>query len=150
HKAPHFTARTGDGALLAERTWDEGVDLGHAGAVSHLADFLRSQAKDIELEAVGHRVVHGGLEYTAPVRIDRDVLATLRRFVPLPPLHQPHNLAPIAALLEQRPAVPQVACFDTAFHSTNSDISRRFAIPGELHNSGVRRYGFHGLSYEYV
>ena len=74
----------------------------------------------------------------------------LEKFIPLAPLHQPHNLAPIRLLMERRPGLPQVACFDTAFHATNPDVSRRFAIPGELHDAGVRRYGFHGLSYEYV
>jgi len=99
---------------------------------------------------VGHRVVHGGPEFARPVRIDREVLARLERFVPLAPLHQPHNLAPIRMLLARRPDLPQVACFDTAFHSTNPPVAQRFAIPTELHDAGVRRYGFHGLSYEYV
>jgi len=120
--------------------------------VAHLADFLREQGKGLglELAAVGHRVVHGGLEYSRPVRLDRDVLAVLEKFIPLAPLHQPHNLGPIRMLLERRPELPQVACFDTSFHATNPDVSRRFAIPAELHDAGVRRYGFHGLSYEYI
>jgi acetate kinase len=150
HTAPRFVARGVDGAVLAEKSWGEGVSIGHDGAVAHLADFLRGQADGLELAAVGHRVVHGGMEYAEPVRLDSDVLAVLEKFVPLAPLHQPHNLAPIRLLMGRRPDLPQVACFDTAFHSTNPDISRRFAIPRELHDAGVRRYGFHGLSYEYV
>jgi acetate kinase len=82
--------------------------------------------------------------------VDDDVLKALQRLIPLAPLHQPHNLAPIAALLERRPELPQVACFDTAFHRTNPDVAQRFALPVELHKAGVRRYGFHGLSYEYI
>lgn len=148
--APRFAARGADGELLAEKSWGEGVSLGHDGAVAHLADFLRGQGGGHELAAVGHRVVHGGMEYAEPVRLDPDVLAVLETFIPLAPLHQPHNLATIRLLIDRRPSLPQVACFDTAFHSTNSDVSRRFAIPTELHDAGVRRYGFHGLSYEYV
>ena len=152
YTAPRFLARGADGSTVAERSWGEGVQLGHEGAVTHLADFLREQgrARGIELRAVGHRVVHGGLEYTQPVRVDPRVLAALEKFVPLAPLHQPNNLAPIRTLLERRPELPQVACFDTAFHSTNPDIARRFALPSELHDAGVRRYGFHGLSYEFI
>ncbi len=148
--APHFVARDPDGRVVAEKTWGEGVKLGHDGAVAHIADFLHEPEGKLELVGVGHRVVHGGLEFTRPVRLDRDVLAALEKFVPLAPLHQPHNLAPIRLLLEGRPGLPQVACFDTSFHSTNPDVARRFAIPAELHDAGVRRYGFHGLSYEYI
>ncbi|HTN27326.1 MAG TPA: acetate/propionate family kinase [Burkholderiales bacterium] len=152
HTAPRFVARDAAGVVVAERAWGEGVKLGHEGAVAHLADFLREQGRTrgIELRAVGHRIVHGGLQYTQPVRLDASVLAALEKFVPLAPLHQPNNLAPIRALLEHRPELPQVGCFDTAFHSTNPDVARRFALPSELHDAGVRRYGFHGLSYEYV
>jgi acetate kinase len=150
YTAPRFAARDANGGLLAEKSWGEGVSLGHDGAMTYLADFLRDNSGGLELVAVGHRVVHGGPVHTQPARLDRDVLAALEKFVPLAPLHQPHNLAPIRMLLERRPGLPQVACFDTAFHSTNPDIARRFAIPAELHDAGVRRYGFHGLSYEYV
>jgi acetate kinase len=94
--------------------------------------------------------VHGALDYREPVRMDTAVLAKLEKLVPLAPLHQPHNLAPIRALLAAVPDLPQVACFDTSFHRTNPDIAQRFAIPAELHDAGVRRYGFHGLSYEYI
>jgi acetate kinase len=100
--------------------------------------------------AVGHRVVHGGPDYDRPVLIDHGVVARLERFVALAPLHQPHNLAPIRSLLANFPALPQVACFDTAFHRTHDAVADYYAIPYQLHAEGVRRYGFHGLSYEYV
>jgi acetate kinase len=116
----------------------------------HLRGFLREQLADDRLVGVGHRVVHGGPEYAEPVRVDHDALKALERFIPLAPLHQPHNLSPIAAMLERAPELPQVACFDTAFHRTNPDVAQRFALPAELHEAGVRRYGFHGLSYEYI
>jgi acetate kinase len=148
--APRFIARTPDGRVVGEKSFGAGVKLGHEGAVAYLADFLRAEAKGFELAAVGHRVVHGGPEYARPVRIDRGVVGVLEKFVPLAPLHQPNNLAPISLLLERRPELSQVACFDTSFHATNSEVVQRFAIPGELHAAGVRRYGFHGLSYEYV
>ena len=95
-------------------------------------------------------MVHGGVDYAAPVRIDREVVAQLETLVPLAPLHQPHNLAPIRSLLERRPQLPQVACFDTAFHRSNPPLAQMFALPAELTESGVRRYGFHGISYEYI
>jgi len=148
--APRFLARAPDGRVVGEKSWGEGATLEHDGAVEHLAEFLRGEAQGLQLAAVGHRVVHGGTEHVRPVRVDRGVLAALERYVPLAPLHQPHNLAPIRLLLERRPDLPQVACFDTAFHASNPDVARRFAIPAELHDAGVRRYGFHGLSYEYI
>ena len=152
HTAPRFTAKDAAGKAVGEKSWGDGVKLGHDGAVAHLAEFLREQAsaRGVELRAVGHRVVHGGLEFTQPAKLDASVLTALEKFVPLAPLHQPHNLAPIRTLLDRRPGLPQVACFDTAFHSTNPDVARRFALPAELHDAGVRRYGFHGLSYEYI
>jgi acetate kinase len=100
--------------------------------------------------AVGHRVVHGGPDYDRAVLVDHGVIARLERFVTLAPLHQPHNLAPIRVLLAGFPALPQVACFDTAFHRDHDEVADRYAIPGRLYDEGVRRYGFHGLSYEYV
>ena len=102
------------------------------------------------LVGVGHRVVHGGLEYTQPVRVDATILAALEKYIPLAPLHQPHNLAPIRALLERSPQLPQVACFDTSFHSGAPPVAQAFALPKAITDRGVRRYGFHGLSYEYI
>ncbi|MCG3200748.1 MAG: Acetate kinase [Gammaproteobacteria bacterium] len=148
--SPRFIARDAVGAILGERSWGDGVKLGHDGALEHLSAFLRGELKDLPLAGVGHRVVHGGLEYAEPVLIDSGVIAALRKFIPLAPLHQPHNLTPIRLLLERMPQVPQVACFDTAFHRSNPALAQWFALPAEMHDAGVRRYGFHGLSYEYV
>ncbi len=146
-----FVAKGADGRVRAEKAWDEaGADFGHEQALEHLMAFLREAVAGCRLAGIGHRVVHGGLEYGRPVRVDANVLTVLERFVPLAPLHQPHNLAPIRMLLERVPDLPQVACFDTAFHRTNPDLAQRFALPAELHDAGVRRYGFHGLSYEYI
>jgi acetate kinase len=100
--------------------------------------------------AVGHRVVHGGPDYDRPILVDELLVAKLARYEPLAPLHQPHNLAPIRSLLKSRPDLPQVACFDTAFHRSHRPVVDHFAIPENLYAEGVRRYGFHGLSYEYV
>jgi acetate kinase len=148
--APRFVAKDSSGRTVAERSWGKGEKLDHNGAVEYLRGYLRGQLGDDRLIGVGHRVVHGGLEYTEPVLVDGELLQALERFIPLAPLHQPHNLAPISALLERAPELPQVACFDTAFHRTNPDLVQRFALPVELHEAGVRRYGFHGLSYEYI
>jgi acetate kinase len=147
---PHFIARDVGGQAVGEKTWDEGTRLGHDGALGHLFAFLRERADGAQLAGVGHRVVHGGLDYRQPVRVDSVVLAALEKFVSLAPLHQPHNLAAIRAVIERAPKVPQVACFDTAFHRSNPEIAQMFALPYELHEAGVRRYGFHGLSYEYI
>jgi acetate kinase len=150
YTAPRFAAKDHAGKVEAEKSWGEGVELGHAGALDHLVAFLRERLAGDRLAGVGHRVVHGGLDYTQPVRLDARVLRALEQFVPLAPLHQPHNLAPIRLLLERVPDLPQVACFDTSFHRSNPEIAQMFALPLELHQQGVRRYGFHGLSYEYV
>ena len=145
---PRFVASEPSGRTVAERSW--GSALGHAGAVEHLRGFLRERLGDDRLVGVGHRVVHGGPDHAEPVLVDDGVLESLQRLVPLAPLHQPHNLSPITTLRERAPGLPQVACFDTAFHRTNPDVAQRFALPEELHEAGVRRYGFHGLSYEYI
>jgi acetate kinase len=150
YTAPRFVARDGAGALLDEKAWGEGVELGHGGALDHLVAFLRAGFADHRLVGVGHRVVHGGAEYTHPVRVDAAILAALEKYNPLAPLHQPHNLAPIRALLERSPQLPQVACFDTAFHSGAPPQAQAFALPKAITSRGVRRYGFHGLSYEYI
>jgi acetate kinase len=107
-------------------------------------------AHKIDPIAVGHRVVHGGPHFDRPVRIDDGILADLARYIPLAPLHQPNNLAPIRAIRARSPGLPQVACFDTAFHRTHGALADRYAIPERFHAEGIRRYGFHGLSYEYV
>ncbi len=147
---PRFVAKAAAGAVVAERSWDEGTALGHAGGIEHIGAFVREQLASSRVLGVGHRVVHGGLDYTQPVRLDASVVTSLEKYIPLAPLHQPHNLKPIQLLLERQPGLPQVACFDTSFHRSNPDLAQRFALPAELHDAGVRRYGFHGLSYEYI
>jgi acetate kinase len=146
--APRFVARDAAGAGLAERRWPAAIT--HDAALDHVIGFVRERFDGFDLVGVGHRVVHGGLRYHAPTRVTPEVLDALQAFVPLAPLHQPHNLAPIRRLLQASPALPQVACFDTAFHRSNPELAQMFALPYELHEAGVRRYGFHGLSYEYV
>src|SRR5262245_25964031 len=148
--ATRVVAKDGRGTIIAERSWSKDTSGGHDGALHQLRSFLREELKDLRLVGVGHRVVHGGLKYAAPVRVDESVVEALQESIPLAPLHQPHNLTPIRLLLERMPSVPQVACFDTAFHRSNPEIAQRFALPAELHERGVRRYGFHGLSYEYI
>ncbi len=150
HTAPRFVARDRSGQVDAEKSWGEGVSLGHDGAMAHLVGYLRQRLGGSRLLGIGHRVVHGGMHFSQPVRVDAQVLEMLRQFVPLAPLHQPHNLAPIGQMLESAPELPQVACFDTAFHRDNPELAQMFALPAELHAQGVRRYGFHGLSYEYI
>jgi len=150
YTAPRFAASDAAGAVLATREWDAGTQLGHAGAVDHLIGFLREQGGDHRLIAVGHRVVHGGLNYSAPTLINAEVLANLDKLIPLAPLHQPHNLAPIRIVAELTPQMPQVACFDTAFHHGQPELAQAFALPASITDRGVRRYGFHGLSYEYI
>jgi len=150
HTAPRFTAKNPAGETISSHAWDEGTALGHDGALEHIVAFVRDKVQGLSLKGIGHRVVHGGREYAQPVRVDRKVLDDLAQFVPLAPLHQPHNLTPIRLLLERRPDLPQVACFDTAFHRAQPELAQMFALPRELHDAGVRRYGFHGLSYEYI
>jgi acetate kinase len=148
--SPRFVARDGAGAVVEEKAWDAGTQLGHAGALDHLVAFLRARFIEHRLVGVGHRVVHGGAEYSAPVRVDAGVLEALQKYVPLAPLHQPHNLTPIRAMLERAPQLPQVACFDTAFHRRQPPVAQAYALPRAISERGVLRYGFHGLSYEYI
>lgn len=122
----------------------------HETAIERLLSWIDERFADRTLVAAGHRVVHGGIRYDAPVLIDAAVIEELRRLVPLAPLHQPHHIAAIEALVRLHPGLPQIACFDTAFHRSQPDIATRFAIPRALSEQGVRRYGFHGLSYEYI
>ncbi|MFO0294801.1 MAG: acetate/propionate family kinase [Rhodospirillales bacterium] len=147
--APRLRARAG-GAVIAERAWPAGERLDHAEAVAELARIAPALLGGRNLAAIGHRVVHGGTRFDSPVRIDDPVLDALEALVPLAPLHQPHNLAPIRAWRAARPELPQVACFDTAFHRVQPTIAQSFALPERFARDGVRRYGFHGLSYAYV
>jgi len=146
---PHLYASDGT-RPLADRTWRADEIRGVPGALDEVVTFVREISDGTLPMAVGHRVVHGGPEYSAPVIVTEGVLRQLEGLVPLAPLHQPNNLAPIRLLLARQPHLPQVACFDTAFHRGHSEISDRYAIPEYLYREGVRRYGFHGLSYEYI
>ena len=147
---PVFTVKNATGVVLVERMLPVNEAHNHSGAIIIIRAWLRDYFADGTLLAVGHRVVHGGPYYSAPVLIDANVLAELQTLVPLAPLHQPHNLATIRALLETMPSLPQVACFDTTFHRTQPAVAQRFAIPRCFFDEGIRRYGFHGLSYEYI
>lgn len=122
----------------------------HAGALRCVIDSFRLDFPDLDILSVGHRVVHGGDMFAAPVRVSEEVLAALATLSPFAPLHQPHNLAGIRAAMAAFEAVPQVACFDTAFHRRHPWVNDVFALPRALYDAGVRRYGFHGLSYDYV
>ncbi|HXI53912.1 MAG TPA: acetate/propionate family kinase [Candidatus Saccharimonadales bacterium] len=148
--SPRFVARNCAGKVIAEKSWGEGVKLGHEGALEHLRTFLLGLGNELRLSGVGHRVVHGGVKYARPVRITEQILADLDELIPLAPLHQPHNLQPIRAIADRMPEVPQVACFDTAFHRGNPPLAQMFALPKALTDAGVRRYGFHGISCEYI
>jgi acetate kinase len=147
---PHFKVANAAGDRHDEHKWAPGTQLGHEGAIQFIGDFLHNHAEGHRLVAVGHRVVHGGLEFTKATLVTAEVIDKLARLMPLAPLHQPHNLAPIRILAQRRPEVPQVACFDTAFHRSQPEAAQAFALPQELTARGVQRYGFHGLSYEYI
>lgn len=150
YTTPRFKARDVADVIISERQWPTDEALGHDGAVNFLAGFLREQIGEHRLVAVGHRVVHGSLDYAAPIRLTTGIVSHLEQFIPLAPLHQPHNLKPIRTLLASRPELPQVACFDTAFHRNQPEVAQAFALPSTITERGVRRYGFHGLSYEYI
>ena len=147
---PHFTARDGaDGAVLADTRWPKTAGDFQA-LLQKVIDWIEAHLGDDTLIAVGHRVVHGGPDHARPERVTPELLAALDRLTPLAPLHQPRNLASIRAIAAARPGLSQVACFDTAFHHTMPAVASRFALPREYEAMGVRRYGFHGLSYEYI
>jgi acetate kinase len=146
---PRLSARAGDKSSLLERTYASNEVADVPAATAAVASWLR-ETEHVNLLAVGHRVVHGGPTYDRPVVVDKAVVANLEQYASLAPLHQPNNLAPIRTLLSDHPELPQVACFDTAFHHGHSAVADHFAIPEHFYAEGVRRYGFHGLSYEYI
>jgi acetate kinase len=149
--APRFVARSAAGDVVGEKAWAAGTELGHQGAIEFLFAWGRGgMLGEHRIAAAGHRVVHGGVKFTRPVRVDAGTLAELESLVPLAPLHQPHNLAAIKAAARLAPHLPQVACFDTAFHRSQPAVAQMFALPPRLDGEGIRRYGFHGLSYEYI
>ena len=147
--APHFIACDPAGAVLAERRWPDPNEPFQSLLMAAI-DWVEAHLGADKLVAVGHRVVHGGPDHYRPALVTPDLFDALDRLAPLAPLHEPHNLAPIRAIASARPGLPQVACFDTAFHHTMPKVATRFALPREYDDAGVRRYGFHGLSYEYV
>jgi acetate kinase len=147
--SPRFSAKDGGGAVVADR--ELGADVKDARrALDSLATWLRSQYGGARVLGVGHRVVHGGSKFTGPTVVTPEVLEDLRKLVPLAPLHQPYNLAAIEAVSERLPGVPQVACFDTSFHRSVTAVGEVVPLPRDICRSGVQRYGFHGLSYEYI
>jgi acetate kinase len=137
------------GKLLVDESFED-KNFDHAAATQAMMRIGAQGLEGRDISAVGHRVVHGGAEYSAPLRLTDEVIEKLAALIPLAPLHQPHNLAPIRAIRESRPSLPQVACFDTAFHRSQPPIAQAFAIPHKYSQEGVRRYGFHGISYAYV
>ena len=147
---PRLKAKDVAGKTLVERdlSLEEAREV--KDAIGLAGAWLREQFPGEQLLAVGHRVVHGGADYSQPVRVDEAVFTALEKLTPLAPLHEPHNLAAIRALRETRPELPQIACFDTAFHRTHPQLADLYALPWEFYEAGVRRYGFHGLSYEYI
>jgi acetate kinase len=147
--APHLRLRDAAGATLMERNWPvEGFD--HARAIAEAMALEAELLDGATLLGAGHRVVHGGLHFAGPVRVTEAVLEELQALSPLAPLHQPHNLAPIRAIAALAPELPQIACFDTAFHRSQPPIAQEFGLPRRMSEAGIRRYGFHGLSYEYI
>jgi acetate kinase len=146
----HFVARDQAGNVIEECPVDLPATGRHAAAVHFLVEWLHAHEGNWRVIAVGHRVVHGSTHYTEPVVVSPRVLQELSTYIPLAPVHQPHNIAGIEAMMVALPQVPQVACFDTAFHRTQPEVAQLYALPRQWFDQGVRRYGFHGLSYEYI
>jgi acetate kinase len=146
---PRLTVKDAAGGSLADDTLNASVSDGRA-ALAVLGDWLRARYGGARVLGVGHRVVHGGAKYAGPCVVTPDVLEDLRALIPLAPLHQPYNLAAIEAVIDQLPGVPQVACFDTSFHRGQPAVAELVPLPKEIRDAGVQRYGFHGLSYEYI
>ncbi|OYY03912.1 MAG: acetate kinase [Acidocella sp. 35-58-6] len=147
---PHFSIHGPHGELLLEKSWPHGEALSHEDLLGPVLEWVDQHLGGTKLAACGHRIVHGGDIFTAPTRLDQTALEKLATLDPLAPLHEPHNIAAIRAALALRPGLPQIGCFDTSFHKTMPAVATRFALPRNLRNEGVRRYGFHGLSYEYI
>ncbi len=147
--APHLHVVDATGAKVDDRSFEpQGFD--HGAATREIIGLARRLLVEGSVVGVGHRVVHGGVKYASPVRVSETVLKDLADLTPLAPLHAPHNIAPIRAIMEAAPQLPQIACFDTAFHRSQSILAQTFALPRRFADEGVRRYGFHGLSYEYL
>jgi len=148
--APHFLATDAVGAVLAEQRWPQNAEQTHEVLLGHLLQWVEQHLGQENLAAVGHRILHGGATHYRPEHFTPDLLARLAELTPLAPLHQPHNLAPVRAIAMMRPRPPQIACFDSGFHHGMSTVATRLALPRAYEAEGVRRYGFHGLSYEFI
>jgi len=147
--SPKLSVKDDAGAKLADEKLDASVKDGKA-ALAVLAEWLKARWGGSKVLGVGHRVVHGGAAYAGPSVVTPDVIEDLRTLIPLAPLHQPYNIGAIEAVAERLPDVPQVACFDTSFHRGQTPVAELIPLPKDLRDSGVQRYGFHGLSYEYI
>jgi acetate kinase len=147
---PHLVAKNAAGEILAETAWAASEVTSGPVALDKVVHFLQDHLGGKTPVAVGHRVVHGGVHFSAPVVVTPEIVAELKKLIPLAPLHQPNNLEPISTILDRMPHIPQIACFDTAFHRGHPELADRYAIPEALYRDGIRRYGFHGLSYEYI
>ncbi len=145
--SPRMSVKDESGTKVFDESLDASVRDGRA-AIEALAGWLRARYGGSRVLGVGHRVVHGGARFASPTIVTPEVLEELRRLVPLAPLHQPYNLAAIDAVAERLPGVPQVACFDTSFHRGQPEVATVVPLPREIRESGVQRYGFHGLSYQ--
>ena len=146
----HLKVKDAQGRTLDDTDLTLSGDHPHRAALDHLVNWLHNHESSLQIVGVGHRVVHGAESYSHPIKLNDAHVTHLREFIPLAPLHQPHNLAGIEAMRAALPGIPQIACFDTAFHRTQPPIAQLFALPRRITAQGVRRYGFHGLSYEYI
>jgi acetate kinase len=146
----HLKAKDAQGRTLDDTDLTLSGDHPHRAALDHLVNWLQDHESGLQIAGVGHRVVHGAESYSHPIKLNDAHVTHLKEFIPLAPLHQPHNLAGIEAMRAALPGIPQIACFDTAFHRTQPPIAQLFALPRRITAQGVRRYGFHGLSYEYI
>jgi acetate kinase len=147
---PNATAADANGDPIAPPDFGHFVPASPSEALPAILPWARRYLGTRRLAALAHRVVHGGMRHSKPTRVTLELLAELEGLVPLAPLHEPHNLAPIRTAMEINPHLPQVACFDTAFHRTAPELEQAFALPYTFYEEGIRRYGFHGLSYEYI
>lgn len=148
--APHLVAHDSEGNSLIDRQWRVGSNGSFAIILTELLEFIDAHSGQDGLAAIGHRVVHGGADHFEPACVTPALLQSLMALITLDPIHMPHNLAPIRAIAQVKPKLLQIACFDTAFHQTIPPIAQRFALPRAISDAGVRRYGFHGLSYEFI
>ena len=147
---PHFVAKNAAGKPIDAHEWGEGHAIDHKTALHFVITWLEANIADMKVVAAGHRIVLGGTRFEAPVRIDDDVLAYLDSLVAMEPSHQPYNVRGARALAEAFPGLPQVACFDTSFHRTMPEVAQTYALPKDVRDAGVRHWGYHGISYDYI